>query len=164
MSPQAFRYRWLWKRLKQKYFPEPSVFIVHGRYHVAHESGYDWIIGYCTARAVAEELANLLHRELQWARKQLGSLHAFEREASKELREYRFEINFEERDKDPEYVKLRNTWIVSSDAFRDKIDEIMLTMTDKDIPFPYSHIMGRPTSYDGPIQYYVEEVIKCRTS
>lgn len=161
MSPQAFRYKWLWKRLKQKFFPKPSVFVVHGRYRVQHESGYDWVIGYCDYETVAEEMAESLREELRRARSKLGPFHGASRTAYRKLDAF-YNIPYEEREKNSEYVRLYAAYRQADNALRDAIDEVMKTMTDQDIPFPYSHLIDRYKGHDGPIEYYIEEITRCR--
>jgi hypothetical protein len=147
-------YKHLWKTLRQRFFPQPSIFLVCGAYRVAYEGGYDWTVGYCTTRAEAEDFVALLRSQLKEARQWVGPAHANERRAYAAMCEARY------KDDPPRTQFLREAWHHANTACHALIDEVHASMIDQGIPFPYSHLMERRGS-DGPIEYHIEEVLRC---
>lgn len=155
-------YAYLLKRLRQKYHPTntPRIYLVEGRFPVAHEGGYDWIVGYCDTIEEAEAFRQELVAQLKNLRRQTGKLYAAQRNASLFYEGVRFGRGGVEV---PEEIlkRMGDAWIDANNAFRDKVDEILVTMFDKEMPWPYSHLFKEQDSCDGPINYYIKEVIKC---
>ncbi len=153
-------YDWLWKKLRNKYIHayENRIWLVNGAYRVAHESGYDWTVGFCYTLEEAEKLQERLVQDLKRVRKELGKLYAAQQNTWIFLNAVRYQET-----QIPEAVqeRLKTAWHDSVTALREKIDELLPTMIDQDIPFPYSHIIEK-RDMDGPIRYHIQEVLRVR--
>lgn len=159
MRTKAFmlrhHYRYLWRRLRQKFYPKPSVFLVWGVFPVAHESDQRWIVGYCASRQDAENVVELLTLALRKARHILAPDYIPYRDASTRM--------YHAMGEGETYAKQRDEWIAASDYYRAKLDDVFADLPDQLIPFPYSHLFERRRGnevLDGPIHYTIEEVIQ----
>lgn len=145
----------LLRRLRQKFFPKPSVFVIHGIFNIEYEHPYDWTVGFCPTYEEALRHVALLEKDLERVRSLLENkyrLYKIIEGKASSLEAY--------RSSDAVKEELWDLVHAARYAYDEAVDEITPTMVDQSIPYPFSKLFCRKGNSDGPIRYRIKEVIE----
>lgn len=145
----------LLNRLRQKFFPKPSIFVIQGVFNIEYESSYEWVIGFCPTYEEALQYVGRLEQDMRRVRGLLENKYKLYKTI--EGKACSLEA-YESSDADKE--ELWELVHAARDAYEEAVDEIFPTMLDQSIPYAFSNLFCRKGNSDGPTRYRIKEIIK----
>lgn len=147
--------KFLFRRLKQKFFPKPSVFLIYGKYELRYEESWRWLVGFCDTREEANRYVEQLEGDLERVRGHVLVEYIIMKTAESKTGKLSFyELPEEDRE------KLTEDWLRAHSAYQEKLEQFIPTMLDQSIRYPTSTIFAGHK--DEGIRYYIEEAIKIK--